>query len=401
MTSNFARFGGAVYAHIDSAVATTNCAMASNAAEVGGGAIYADDGCTVTATSCTMTSNSADVGGGAVLADVSSTVVAIDCKMTSNSASRGGAVAVGGNGLRAARMTIVDSELTSNSASWSGASLIVFNGGTADLVNSVFQANYAPHATPPGVSNSGEDMDDGVGILNLHGQARCDATIGCLPVCTVCRDEEVPTQLPSQPAATPAPTQPPTVQTTTTPAPTQPPTVHTTAPPPDLLRETDGWLASSFAIVVLFSTLCLFASFVIVMRRLWRFKLGRDADDDGIGVEVSLLPSPLADIDNIELVRTITAVNVDSGAAAKHSSANEDSPAATGSPNETEAVSHTGNRVPLPWSSIESSPARFAIDCEMRIVSWSRGAHDVCRCDIVIPDNGPTILFAPLRGVPR
>jgi hypothetical protein len=299
MSSNVASFGGAVAAGGDSIVIATNCTMILNTAYYEGGAVLADEGSTVTAKSCAMSSNSA-VWGGAVSVRGNSSLPAAGCATTLDKCV-----------------------LTLNTA-WSGAALLVHRGGIAYLVNSLFQFNV------------GNDTDDGVGIMNLHGQVQCDPTIGCLPVCTVCQDEEAPTTMPTYG----------TIRTQT--------------------QESDGSAAPTFALVAL-STLCfmIIALWLIwrcVGRPLWRRNFGRDANrprgEGNEGVEVNLLRLPLLQIGD---------------ATAEHNSANEDALTTARSPN-AEQLSHTGNRVPLPWSAIGSSPAPiFVINREMRIVSWSQG----------------------------
>ena len=231
--------------------------------------------------------------------------------MSSNSAAfRGGAVAVGGNtSLAAATMTLANCVLISNIASSSGAALFVDKGGNVDLVNSVFQSN-------------GNDTDDGVGVVSFNGRVQCDATFGCLPVCTVCQDDEVPS---------------PTVQVTMTPT--------YDATPEKLKPGRDGSVASTFFYLAL-STLGLLASVVIYFVCLVyrsRFEPGRnDQNEDGNneGVEINLIHSPQM---HAEVIYA--------------------------------EVEEPENQASLPWSAIESSPAPiFAMDREMRIVAWSPGS---------------------------
>ena len=196
MTSNFADIGGggAVGAGGDSTVVVTDCTMTSNSA-AWGGAVYAVSAPTVTATDCTMTSNSASLGG-AVYAAGDSTVTATDCTMTSNFADLGGGeVVVGYNSSHEVVATLAHCVLTLNSASSGGAALFVRKSGFVDLLNSVFQSN-GRHG-------------DGTGIVNLHGQVQCDVNFGCLPICTVCRDEEMPSLSPKTVPPTLSPTRPP------------------------------------------------------------------------------------------------------------------------------------------------------------------------------------------------
>ena len=223
--------------------------------------------------------------------------------------------------------------LSSNAASVDGAALFAQRSGIATLVNSVFQSNH------------GNDPDDGVGIVNefSKGQIQCDVTIGCLPVCTACRDEEVPS-LP--------PTWPPTEQATATP---------TNATTTSRARESDGWAPSPTFVVFALSAVCLFVC-IAIAEPLWRFKLGRNADrienEDSEGVEVNVLHAPLLDPERRSSGNRVPLL-----------------------PWSTTESSRTGDRVPLlPWSTIESSPAPiFAIDREMRIASWSQGSIVVHR----------------------
>ena len=217
-----------------------------------------------------------------------------------------------------------------------GAALFAQRSGIATLVNSVFQSNH------------GNDPDDGVGIVNefSKGQIQCDVTIGCLPVCTVCRDEEDPS-LP--------PTWPPTEQVTATP---------TNATTTSRGRERDGWAPSPTFVVFALSAMCLLVC-IAIAEPLWRFKLGQNADrfedEDSEGIEVNMLQASLLDPNQIERAHTGDRVPL--------------------LPWSTTEPSHTGDRVPLlPWSTIESSPAPiFAIDREMRIASWSQGSIVVHR----------------------
>ena len=70
---------------------------------------------------------------------------------------------------------------------------------------------------------------------------------------------------------------------------------------------------------------------------------------------------------NLERPGTIAAVNTDDDATEQRGSANG---------NVTTEISdeQSENQASLPWSAFQSSLApMFAIDCEMRIVSWSPG----------------------------
>jgi hypothetical protein len=214
-------------------------------------------------------------------------------------------------------------------------------------VNSVFASNV-------------ENNTDGtsVGITNLNGQVQCDVIVGCLPVCTVCQDEE-------------APSLPPTRSPTATPTTTR------------RTRVSDSWPAASIYAGVALSTLCLLASSAIAVTQLWHSKCDRNTDqpggEDSQGLEVGLLRSPLTDEAEPRTtepdIEDAAAVDIED-AAAEHSSASEGATTTTRSPNENEERAHTGNRLPLlPWSFIGSSLAPiFAIDRNMRIVSWSQGA---------------------------
>ena len=360
MTSNSASTGGAVYAKDSSAFTATDCTMTSNNAPWGG-AFSADDGSTVTVTYCTMHSNTAWAGGaiaavgysivtatgctissnsayegGAFTAADGSTVTATTCTMTSNSANSGGAVAVGGNPMRPrwlaywlndSTMILASCVLSSNNASI-GAALFITKGGIADLANSIFQFNFG----------GGGDTKDGVGIVNLNGQVQCDAMNGCLPVCTVCLDEKVPS-LP--------PTTQPMVQ------------IHK--------RNTDGPVASVGT--VLFFVFCLFGSLgaAVVMRHCGKYSFfggdqSQSGNEDNGGVQVSLLQMPL--FENLEVPSTATTVAT-GNSTAEHSIANDHT--TTTSPNEDNEKS--GNRASLPWSAIGSViPApMFAIDHKMRM----------------------------------
>ena len=348
MNWNSASWGGAVYANIGSTVMTKNCTLMSNSARWWGGAMCVDGDSTAIATNCKMTANSVGYGGGgAVFADGDSTVTATGCTLTSNTAYWGGAVAVGANSsLTAAMATFVNCALTSNTAS-SGAALFVYKSGIADLVNSMFD------------SNVGNDLDDGVGIANLNGQVQCDAIVGCLPVCTVCQDEEAPSLLP---------TRPPTELTAA-------PTYATT---PNRTRGKAGTTEFT-AVYVSLLVLCSLAVSAMVVSQLWRCKLCRDAERSGgegnEGFEISLL-QPLVTRRSIERSSQITLVTTDN-----------DASKTTRSPDEHEVPSQIANLVPfLPCAAIESSPASiFAIDREMRIVSWSQGACSSRSCEIAGP----------------
>ena len=325
MTSNSAHWGGIYYTFDDSTVIATDCTMTSNSA-FSGGVYYTKGYSTVTATDCTMTSNSAS-WGGAVYAAGDSVVTATDCTMISNSAFHGGAVAVGENtSLAAATTTLAHCMLTSNSASSGGAALVVCKSGFADLVNSVFQSN-------------GNDTEVGVGIVNLNGQVQCDVNLGCLPFCTVCREEEVPL-LP--------PTQPPTGQVTPTPGTTS------------RTRETDGSAAFIFFVVVVaLSILLMLAPAVISVRQSWHFNLTRKRQEPGgEGSE------------RIELASLLQSSHVDrevdfGDAATEHSS---------GRLVEAPSVVHARARDQF-VKSYEVSPAPvFVVDRNsMRITLWSPG----------------------------
>ena len=363
--------GGTVYSAGDSTVAMRDCTMTSNRAMIGG-AVSAEDDAVVTVTSCVISSNSAG-WGGAFLTDYSATVAAMHCTMTSNSARWGGAVVAGWNrsSLTPATTTLTNCVLASNTAFGGGAALLVLKDGIADLINSVFQ------------SNVGNDGDDGVGVVNLNGQLQCDVAIGCLPVCTVCRDEEVPS-LP--------PTRPPVIQVTATP--TDATMSHTVE---------SGGLTTAQTFVI--SALCAF--FFLACLTIAEQPCRLPEGEESAGVEANLLQSPLMDRDRLEQSRTNTAVNID-GIATEHSSANKNPPTASRSPNQNEKEvelaetrSETRNRVPLPWSAIESSPAPiFVIDGEMRITSWSQGACELCGCDIEFLDCQSGRPSDSLSGVP-
>jgi hypothetical protein len=64
-------------------------------------------------------------------------------------------------------------------------------GGEIDLVNSLFESNY-------------DAQTSGVGVTNFGGQVHCNIE-QCLPVCTVCLDEQE-TKSPTPHPATPSPT---------------------------------------------------------------------------------------------------------------------------------------------------------------------------------------------------
>jgi hypothetical protein len=199
MASNYASTGGAVYAHDDSTVATTDCTITSNFATTGG-AVHAFGDSTVTAKDCTMTLNSACRGGavhahadatvtlahsamtfnsaanhgGALCAEGDSTVTVTDCTMSSNSAGLGGAVIL----LNSSQCAIIRSWVESNRAKTLGGSIVVRRDSVVNLVNSVFQFNIAANNTAA----------DGVGIVN-YGIVQCDVE-HCLPCCTGCQDSE-------------------------------------------------------------------------------------------------------------------------------------------------------------------------------------------------------------------
>ena len=336
MASNSAAWGGAIKSAGNSIVIAIGCTMTSNSAASGGGVLHSDKHSAVATTDCTMTSNAAAWGGAVYLAD-QSTIVATKCEMSSNAADWGGAAAV-----RGGVMTVANCLLTLNSGSFGGGAVVVDKGGTVDLVNSVLQSNS-------GATGSTDDGDDG--IVNLNGQVQCDAIIGCLPVCTDCQDEEVMPSLPRTP-----------------------PPVHESMPTASRHRETGG-SASSHAIVAL-SLLCLLASSVIAVR--WRFKFfAHQARDEEVndGVEINqLLRVPITDTNSLECPQSIAAVDIDIDTEVDKVTR------ATTSPSEEEQ-SHIGNRVPLPWSAIRSSPGLiFAINREMRVVSWSLGAYGSGRC---------------------
>ena len=321
MTYNAATKGGVVYALEDSTITATHCVMTANYASQRGGAVYAVDESTVTATDCTMTSNSAYLSGGAVDAVGSSTIAATDCTMTFNSAPWGGAVAAGWSSTSltsvgaSCTLTVANSVLSSNSALGGGSILVGNNGTAADLVKSIFQSNWG-----------GGDADDGVGIVNLNGQVQCDAAIGCLPVCTVCQYEDGPSLLP-----TPRPTG----------------TMDQPAVP-----------KSHVELILVFLLGLLGSAVLMGLCRRCNSETSREDNESNEMVQVSSLQWPL-----------VIANNPATGnGTAEHSANNR----AT-SPNEGEEQSHY--RASLPWSAIGSSPAPiFAVDHEMRIVSWSPGA---------------------------
>ena len=321
-------WGGAIMAFDRSNGTAMGCVMTSNSAS-GGAALFADHAANVVAADCTMTSNVADRGGAVNAAD-HSTVLAIHCTMTSNSAAWGGAVVAGGGTIVTtadSQITVANCFLALNYASLGGAAMFVDVGGTVDLANSVLESNVCTN-----------DTDNGVGIVS-YGQVQCDATIGCLPVCTVCQDV--------------APSLRPTSR----------PTAHVSATPAtSRKRETDEEIYN-IAFVAL-SALALAASVSVVRLLVWHYKFDRDAHQPGgEGVEIhNMLRSPLTDID---------------ADVAERSSANDDTSTKS---SHSDEHSLAGIRVPLPWSAIGSSPGLiFAIDRKMRVVSWSAGACDSCR----------------------
>jgi hypothetical protein len=193
--------------------------------------------------------------------------------------------------------------LTSNSASFGGAALIVYKSGLVDLVNSVFQSN-------------GND-DDGIGIVNRHGQVQCGVNVGCLPVCTLCRGEEVPS---------PPPTLPPTLS----------PTLLPMRPP----RGELGGPTLFVGVGVAISTLCL--SVMIAVTRSRR-KASRSGGEGSEVVEAILL----LDVE----------VKTDDAAAAS----------------ESDSVELTARSAVM--RSYEASPAPVFVVSRnsMRIKIWSRG----------------------------
>jgi len=142
--------------------------------------------------------------------------------------------------------------MTSNFASLSGGSIFVREGGTADLMKSVFQSNLG----------GANDTDDGVGIVNLNGQVKCDAAVGCLPVCTVCHDEDGPS-LP--------PTPQPTVQNN---------------------KRKTGLSGTDVVSLVVGFLLGLFGS-LVGLRFIFMFGRGQSRGEGSVGIEVRPLRLPL------------------------------------------------------------------------------------------------------------
>ena len=110
--------------------------------------------------------------------------------------------------------------------------MVIHKHGMVDLLHSTFQSNLATNST------------DGIGIVNMGGEVRCD-TLGCLPVCTACLSP------------------PPTLQPTATEAATEAPTVAEAAPSiaavdSSQLSSLVPWLAGfGFVLVGAISAWCL------------------------------------------------------------------------------------------------------------------------------------------------
>ena len=355
MSFNSAHEGGAVYAALSSTVTATDCTMTSNSAHEGGA--IASDGGSITATNCTLTSNVARDNGGAVCAIGNCTVTATGCTMTSNYASRGGAVAVGGD----SSLTTSGCILNSNSASLSGGAILVGSSGTVDLVNSVFQSNWG----------GANDTDDGVSIVNF-GRVQCDSATSCLPVCTVCQDEDGPSLSPTLP----------TFKT------------HN--------NEKGGLatFASPVLRIVLFFLFGIlgFTTAIVALCRFFNFSGNQPRDGVNREVEISSLRLPL--MANLEQ----PSATADGSGTVEHSST--DDTATPPSRNEDKDEAEHGitddcatplgssededqsnrRRASLPWSAIGLSPAPiFAVDDNMRILSWSPGALCGVWCGVVGP----------------
>ena len=110
------------------------------------------------------------------------------------------------------------------------------SGGMVDVLKSTFESNFAKYGGA-----------DSVGITNLGGTVRCDAT-GCLPVCTACRDDNA---LP-----------PPTSQPTAIRAFTIIPTISMSAS-----RSNGRDVSAPVVVVAVLSFLALFAILVVVVMR--------------------------------------------------------------------------------------------------------------------------------------
>jgi hypothetical protein len=194
-------------------------------------------------------------------------------------------------------------------------------------MNSIFQSN--------GVTN-GTDTTGGVSILNEDGQVQCDAMTGCLTACTVCQEPPLP-------------------------------------PSPN--READ---VASRSVVFCLSAAVGFAAVIATVRIRRHVKFRRSAEESEIRVEDNEL-----EITYLLLAEgSRPVVGIDIGIDSEpNSSSNESTttrPGSKVSESATSIVPGTGNRAPnraaLPWSTIGSSPGLiFAIDREMRVVTWSPG----------------------------
>ena len=218
---------------------------------------------------------------------------------------------------------------------------------------------------------------------------QCDEIIGCLPFCTAChRHEDRPS---------------PVQATTMTPAAT---TDHKK-------RDTDG-SASVFAAVVI-TILSLVVVFKFGKDRLLDGKFGRRAHHQHSPIRWSegqvyegaelrrLRRSSLTDDLAPRPTPTTTAVVTVSGDAAEERSGSSATSGSTTSSTESRSQTSSSNvveppeqsqmsrvRVSLAWSAMGSSPAPvFAIDRDMRIVSWSSGAACALYNSVAMPRFPP------------
>ena len=96
------------------------------------------------------------------------------------------------------RCDLVQSRVQSNYAKMLGGSIVVWRGSVINLLDSVFEFNFAANRT----------ATDGVGIMNYDGQVQCD-TEHCMSACTTCQDDLVsprPTWQPTSPRSSLQPT---------------------------------------------------------------------------------------------------------------------------------------------------------------------------------------------------
>ena len=174
MASNYASHkGGAIWTSADSVLLVSYSTLSGNSAQATGGAVMHSQNSIVTIEQSTITDNFASRGGAvngdSTTTELSGSLLLVDCQLVRNSAISGGALLVGNE----SHTDVRSSRFEYNRATEGSGAVFVQDGGTVNLVDSVFSFNGVGGGDIVGIS-----VDSG-------GHVLCDRA-SCYVVCSVC-----------------------------------------------------------------------------------------------------------------------------------------------------------------------------------------------------------------------